>query len=306
MKRSVVVVFIDEQFVTVDGWRALSDYPTLGDVVDLHRGIEYRAHETESVQSDTAHPGFQRGILRVKDSQFRPYQVGRVHYIKTSPESIRRGGDLDWRQPKVLMNDARLSRGLWPIAAAPDHKGLIFSHNFIGLWPRSLDTPIEVLAALLNGPVASAFVSDKQPTAFNRRRLRLDQLATVPIPRLSPRAKETIVTLVHRVQSILQRGRTVDRSLWLSLDAKQEVLRAYDLPPSMETRLLQWFDQSKRPGVSSLWSYYDGPVTCAMPLFSWVDGQMDRAEVGATMDRVTVIDDPRARDWAEQWMGSRE
>ena len=185
------------------------------------------------------------------------------------------------------------------MAAVPDNEGLVFSDNFIGLWPRA-EIPIEVLAALLNGPVANAFVSDTQQIAFNRRRLTLKHLATLPVPWLSPDAMERIATWVHRVQLAIHRDPTVDRSLWLSLDA--EVLRAYDLPPFMETRLLQSFDQSNRPGVPFHWSYYDTPISCAMPLFSWTNGQMERAEAKATMDRITIIDNPQVREWAEQWM----
>ena len=65
---------------------------------------------------------------------------------------------LPWDKPKLIVNASRQSVGHWKITASLDNEGLVCYQNFHGVWPDD-GLSLEVLAAVLNGPVANAFVS---------------------------------------------------------------------------------------------------------------------------------------------------
>ena len=161
-----------------------------------------------------------------------------------SPEAARRRGPLDrpWDQPKVLTNVARLSRGPWRIAAASDRSGLVASQGFFGIWPTSDKLPLEALEAILNGPFANAFLTERTSNQhFTNELMKL-----LPMPK---RALNRVVDAVKRYRAACGAAgtealRAVDvdnvlNRLLIEIDA--EVLRAYDLPPRLERRLLEFF-----------------------------------------------------------------
>ena len=63
------------------------------------------------------------------------------------------------------MNEGRLSRGPWRIGAALDTQRLLYSQQFFGLWPVATLTEKELFAllAILNGPLANAFIALHSP-----------------------------------------------------------------------------------------------------------------------------------------------
>ena len=66
-----------------------------------------------------------------------------------------------WDKPKVLANVSRLSRGRWQLSAAADFTGLAASQQFFGLWPHADAIALETLAAILNSPIANAYISER-------------------------------------------------------------------------------------------------------------------------------------------------
>ncbi len=61
----------------------------------------------------------------------------------------------------ALANSARRSRGPWRMAAAYDSSGLFASQAFFGIWPNDTSLPPEALEAILNGPLANAFLTER-------------------------------------------------------------------------------------------------------------------------------------------------
>ena len=107
------------------------------------------------------------------------------------------------------MNAARVSRGPWKIAAFADDSGLICSQRFHTLWLTDPHWTIKSFTAVLNGPVASAFVDVNEPA----RDIRKQTLQNVPLPRLGAAEIEALDHAVdyylHIIESLPTAGSLV-------------------------------------------------------------------------------------------------
>ena len=235
-------------------WESFSELPTVGDFVTIHRGIEYNeplGNDGGRFVSRTARDDSVPGLHRVEDN-VEPFIVTRTVYLDTSEENMRGNAyRYDWSAPKLIVNANRQSRGPWRITASIDRSGLMCYQNFHALWPKT-ELALEVLAAVLNGPVANAFIATREPVQHNR----VTTLRNIPIPEFSARQAEAITSLVRQYIDTRDRWRTgrMDdpqgesdcRRLISAIDA--EVLQAYDLPTDQERSLLDWFTGSPRLG----------------------------------------------------------
>jgi hypothetical protein len=238
-------------------WDELASLPHLGDIADIHRGIEYnlslKENENELV-SDIPQGGFARGLRKVTDD-FEPYTVSTATYLNMNPVLMRRDAyKLPWDKPKVIANAARLSRGHWLIAGAVDDKGLVCTHRFHGIWPTGA-LPIEVIAAVLNGPIANAFLSVARTSRDNQIRT----LRQIPIPNFSPSQIHLIVSLVRDYIAYRERWQEDStnakyyegscRGLMGRIDA--EILGMYNLSLDLEREIIDYFKGYTRPGPVS-------------------------------------------------------
>ena len=229
-------------------WEELAYLPKLGDIALIHRGIEYKRHARLHV-SDSPQPAFAAGLFNIWDG-YQQFVVDGHVYLDLSPEVLLYQSHRNpWAEPKVIVNAARISRGSWRLAAVPDLNGLVCYQRFHGVWPKT-NLPVEVVAAILNGYVANAYIS----TAKGSRDVKKERLVGIPVPDLTQSAVNQIVDLVANYR--------VDRSQWASsghgdfmakrcasllAEIDAEVLRAYALPPSMEQEIVESFhDQQRR------------------------------------------------------------
>ena len=239
-------------------WDALAHLPHLEEIAEIHRGIEYnlslREHEAELI-SDVPGEGFTKGLRRVTND-FEPYVTMPFTYLDIDPEKMRgEAYKLSWEKPKIIANAARLSRGPWTIAALIDSQGLVCYQRFHGIWPLG-QIPLEIIAALLNGPVANAFLSTHRTSRDNK----IETMQRIPIPRLSNSQIHRFYALVREYitfreewqaepeQAEYFEGRC--RGIIRQLDA--ELLATYDLPTNLERELIKYFDGHKRPGPVTL------------------------------------------------------
>ncbi len=232
-------------------WDQLASLPHFGTIAEIHRGIEYnvpfRENEAELV-SNEPRPKFVEGLVRVPDD-FEPYIPGKISYLNADPKKMRGNAyKLSWEKPKVIVNAARLSRGPWTIAAVIDEQGLMCYQNFDGIWPTG-NIPLEVIAALLNGPIANAFLS----THNAKRHNRIETIYQIPIPKLTLSQISFIVSLISeykafREQWQKQEGYAEGRCRGILRQIDAELLSAYDLPMHLEQELIRYFDGLKRPG----------------------------------------------------------
>jgi hypothetical protein len=279
-------------------WEAVAALQTLGQIATVHRGIEYNLPFDENegrLLSAAPRADFTPGLARA-DDDFEPFFVSRHEYLNTRPEVMRRQAYLlAWAKPKVLANAARKSRGWWVLAAVPDHTGLVASQRFHGIWPMS-DWPIEVIAAILNGPVANAFLAER----ITNRDNRIQTLNQVPVPNLGIAQREEIAALVGQYRHLRgewlanpsETPRFIERSREALLRIDAAVLTAYDLHPRTERLLLDCFTGEERPGPAQFTGYYEPGFQSALPLRMIVSGELREARADRVMARMPVFYDP--------------
>lgn len=233
-------------------WDATKALRRFGELADIHRGIEYKKrldrHRAELFSSKPG-PGFARGIPATENF-IRPYTVTDSVFLCTAPDQLK-GNAIEhaWRETKLFVNSARRSRGPWTLTAAIDDDGLICYQNIHGVWPRR-DLRTEVAAAVLNGPVASAFVNSFEIG----RHVRIVTLKQVPVPDLDKATEDQIISLVreyleyqhNETPRLLGVNEADCRSAELLATIDALVLRAYGLPPPREKELLDFFGGYER------------------------------------------------------------
>lgn len=270
-------------------WARLANLPTLSDVTEIHRGVEYKrslkAAEAELI-SDVPKTNMAPGVRSGRD--LAPYRLLHTVYLSLDPDEIRRAGDHPWHLPKVIINAARRSRGGWRLTAAPDATGKWLYQNLTGVWPTAIEEwPIEAIAAVLNGPLANAFSIRREGRHIHR-----GSLAAIPLPDRSHLDLSRIIDLVHRAMV------SPDLETVLQIDA--EVLRGYDLPPRLERRLLLRFEGEARPGIPGFRGYYPADFDSALPLHRVLTDLEDRYRAKRLLHKVPVLHAPEVSEMFER------
>ena len=234
-------------------WNYLVSAPRLSDHFAIHRGIEWKSSQGEA-WSNEPRAGYRRGLHNAR--QARQFMLQEPIFLDCRQERLRgRAIDLLWDRAKLVVNAGRLRRKAWRIAAMLDREGLVCSQQFFGLWPERQLTDAQLLtfAAVLNGPVANAFLATHSPG----KGIRISAIKQVPIPSALPFQVEKLVAeYVRRLQELgvsdAAGGHMQD--ILTLIDAA--VLEAYDLPPRLERELLKFFRGSDRP-VAQAWRHWD-------------------------------------------------
>ena len=236
-----------------DLWNYLVSAPRLSDYFAIHRGIEWKSSQGDA-WSNEPRAGYRRGLHN--GERARQFMLQEPIFLDCRQERLRgRAIDLLWDRTKLVVNAARLRRKSWRIAAMLDRDGLVCSQQFFGLWPERQLTDAQLLtfAAVLNGPVANAFLATRSPGKM----IRISAIKQVPIPSALPFQVEKLVAEYVRC---LQESRVSDaaggqmQDILTRIDAA--VLEAYDLPPRLEHELLEFFHGSDRP-VAQAWRHWD-------------------------------------------------
>ena len=131
-------------------WNSLYANPKLGDIAELHRGIEWNIavsleENRRSLISASPKRDFELGLDTAR-GKLAPYKIKSTVYLNTAP-SLARGNayKYPWKDEKVILNAATASRGPWRLIAAPDHEGLVCYQRLHGVWLKTM-MPINVLA----------------------------------------------------------------------------------------------------------------------------------------------------------------
>ena len=280
-----------------DIWKITSGFTKLGDVAEVHRGIEFnipiRPNQSK-LFSDVPQPDFQLGVQSVKNT-VEPYIVLRSKYLNLSTENMRGLAYMhSWGKQKLIVNASRRTRGSWTITASIDYAGLVCYQNFHGVW-LTTSLSLESMAAILNGPVANAFISTRE----DKRHIHRHSLLSIPIPDLDTDQDETICSLVNQYTKLRQQwldGYREDleahdrcKAILNSIDA--EVMKAYDLSPAFERSLLDYFAEQSRPGPVTFERYFPESFKPHIPWHRYLSAEMDEASAESTIARLPVIHD---------------
>lgn len=281
-----------------DVWGRLTRFNTLGDVAEVHRGIEFSIPLNEqnrpSLISEKKHPCFVPGLEKVQGRLQEAFIHQGHAWLNVSP-SVMRGNAYKrpWNEPKVIVNGATVSRGTWRLIAVPDGSGLVCYQRLHGVWPGPGWT-IEALAAVLNGPLANAYVRDHE----GKRDNRILTLKAVPVPRLTTGELVRLASLARRYirrrteigDGLLDAAIETDlRRCLQELDAL--VLRGYDLPPRLERRVLDCFCGEERPVPFDFTSFFPRDFRPCIPYHEYVSPNWELARADETLKRLQPIHD---------------
>jgi hypothetical protein len=202
---------------------------------------------------------------------------------------------LPWERPKIIANAARLSEGHWTIAAAIDNQGIMATQRFHGVWPTN-SVSLELLAAVLNGPIANAYVSTHRTSRDNQIRF----IKQIPFPPFTTAQTQAIISLVeqycsYRVQwrEHPEQANEFERTcgdILRQIDAT--VLEAYDLPPRLEKQLLDFFAGYLRPGPVRFDRYYPADFRPAIPWRLYISEAFRASSARRTLERLPMLRDP--------------
>lgn len=256
---------------------------------EVHRGIEWLTALQERAWSPEQKPGSRPGYH--PNEGMMAFEAPMRGWLDVRPEHIRRNAHLlPWQNPKVLLNAARRSRDRWRLTAFVERADLAASQQFIGLWPKEAGFSLEALAAVLNGPVANAFLGD---LTFAKH-LTLEDVKKVPLPRdLEKLGLDALVldyTHLLREPGFDAQREDVLRKALLRIDAA--VLTGYDLPPRMERLLLRQFTGRVRQVPFRFDKFYPDAVP-ALPLRDIVGGVLERAQwplLAPAFERISQAD----------------
>ena len=279
-------------------WEALEHHETLGDVAVLHRGIEWNQPLT-SQGSETGHratfvraaakKGFTKGVP--PRARFSCFETPEFRYLSMRPEDQRTTAyKFAWEQPKVILNKSARSRGPWRIAAFADYEGWVCYQTFIGVWPTS-NMCLVALAAVLNGPVANAFVSTRE----GKTDISVETLKCIPVPVFASAQIRSVNRLVAKYvhsmphdKPMLQAQADSPEMLLKAIDAI--VLEAYGLPPRLERSVLDFFNNhgDKRPIDCEFADYFPSDLESHFSLAEYLSPDFREATVGGLLQRMGV------------------
>ena len=257
-----------------DVWMYLAAGPRLDDYATNEKGLDFKGRTLPegcwTVRDADAKAG-ELGFTNV-DPDLKIYGLPTLMKLNLEPRailSLRAGAPTG--RPQVLLNYAPVSRRPWKLKATLDEKGHALTSRFAAIRARDGGPSALYLWALLNSPVANAFGYDK----LGKRDILVGTMRTMPVPARSLASDRAIEDAARRYRELaVAKARSDEaahdlfnpateatpaaldaasvRAALLEMDGA--VLKAYDLPPHLERRVLNLFTGVERKGVG-----LDGP-----------------------------------------------
>lgn len=274
-------------------WEYLKHYSQLYEIANIHRGIEWNISLKENKPTLLdSHPKFRfkLGIDKVP-KKLEPYWLKGPVYLNLDKKYQRTNAhDLPWAKDKVLVSRRRVSRGPWRIVGFPDSNGLVARENIIGIWPKE-NVDIFHIAGLINAPLANAFLYSKGHGRDNA----IETLQEIPIPHLSK--INQLGSLVqqymnHRAKmdSEISDDAIIGECIRILFAIDSIVLEAYDLPPRLERKLLDFFRGYPRPVPFLFPDYFSADFKPCIPFYQYLKMDMKQASAGELLKRIEPID----------------
>jgi hypothetical protein len=281
-----------------DVWKHLAENEQLEAIASVGQGFSFEragligeARRAGMRQTRDAVPAFLDGV-----GDLSIWQVPTEIWLSPSRTPVN-----PWRsgkytgEPQVLVNYARVMRGPWRVKALLDQGGRAVINTYTTVRPQEGGPPALFLWALLNSPVANAYV---YCNTFQRH-IYDSMVAAIPLP---PRWKGHVAPIVEAAESYLKLVQesadfalgapdpSAVREALLQWDA--EVMRAYALPVRLERALLDLFrlppakqDQRRRKGVGCVFGdYFPADFESRLPLHKYVAAGYR----GSTVDAVAA------------------
>jgi hypothetical protein len=190
-----------------------------------------------------------------------------------------------WNKPKAILNKSARSRGHWRLAAFPDSTGLACYQTYFGVWPKSSLCDEWSLSAVLNSPVANAFVATRE----GKTDVTKETLMLIPVPLFTEAQQVKLRGLIKEYQKLtstiaLTGVRSDAESLLKQIDAT--VLSGYRMPPRIERQLLDFFRDQERPIKHAFSEYFPKDFGVYFSLSDYLAPDFASASVGELLKRM--------------------
>jgi hypothetical protein len=281
-------------------WRHLSLNPKLKTIADVGQGFSFaqkglidKARRPTSPRPADAVPGYLTGVNAVSIWQL-PEEV----WLSPSRTPI-----LTWRSgdytgtPQVLVNYSPVMRGPWRIKALLDEGGHAVTNTYTTVRPREGPPPALFFWALLNSPLANAYVYCNAL----KRHIYDSLIASLPLPQqwqdhvgAVVGAAQVYMQSVREPQSFRLQGENevAVREALLNMDAA--VMQAYGLPVRLERAVLDLFrlphtnkKRRRRKGVGCAFGDYFPPdFQSLIPLHKYILSAYRRSTIDQVAARI--------------------
>jgi len=281
MQGQLIVPFLREI------WKYLENNPRIERFAEIKIGVQYNYEQVKDIMDEIirkkAFPNSKSGIANISKGFMQYTAYDTVHMSTEKKYQRRKAWEYDWNKAKVIVPTSRMSRGPWRYAAAIDKQGHLISRNFYAVWAKTKDISIETLTALLNSPIAQAFVySHSFGRTLPKRVYKL-----IPVPKQLIIIRPFIDSLVKRYLEVLPKNRGDAKNLLLQIDA--EILKAYDFPPRLERQLLNIFEGQARHVPFEFTSYISPEVNSWIPLHMYISEQYKEATLDHILQKMPII-----------------
>ncbi|MGR3178385.1 MAG: hypothetical protein ACUZ8E_10055 [Candidatus Anammoxibacter sp.] len=270
-------------------WETINNYPILNNIADIKKGVEYEPTLVKGMFHEIVRSkpfeGGKPGIAKVT-KDFSQFLITKFVYMSTEEKIRRRNAwDLDWSKTKVIVPTSTLSQGVWRTAGVIDKKGLIASRNFYAIWPKTENISAELIVALINSPIVSAFMY-----AYSNKRILPKRLyASIPIPKNLDLINANVKQLVNQYIKAVKMNEPEAHGILLQIDA--EILKAYNLSLRLERQLLNLFWGHQRRVPFEFKGYIPPEEESWLPLHMYISEDLDKLQPKNILNRMPVIKD---------------
>jgi hypothetical protein len=158
--------------------------------------------------------------------------------------------------------------------------------TFNAVWPTSDAYDVVVLAAILNSPIANAFIATRE----GKTDIPLETLRMIPIPVMLPTHQTRLLALVASYRASLapmlfnETAELDSERLLKEIDAT--ILDSYGLPPRLERQILDYFRGDERPVRHSFTDYFPSDFEVLLSLSEYLDPRIAGATIGSLVDMI--------------------
>ncbi len=260
-------------------WERLERAPRLEEIAVIRKGVEYEPGAAkgrkQQIIQNKPFPGSRAGVSHITNG-FQAFAANDTVYMATDRKYRRKRAlgawNLDWDRPKVVAPVSPTSMGPWPFAAGIDRNKRLFSKRFHAIWSKVDNISVELLAAVLNSPLAQAY----SYIYCSKRDIPAWIYKSIPIPKKMGDADLLIVSLVNAYLKSLETDLEKAKNILLRIDA--EILKLYNLPADLERRLLDLFWGDDRRPVPFEFKGYIPPENASwIPLHVYISSQYQQA-----------------------------
>ena len=269
-------------------WDYCQSFNRLEMVVDVRKtgkGLEYKSEKNllPNIKTKSKHR-FKGAVQGYDKAGGKSKLTGtpELTWMNVDDKTLRRVGQgKATGKPRIILNSAPVGRGPWRLEVQIDDRGRAITSSFIAVQPTLAGWSFEALWAVLNSPLANAYIY----CHANKWLIGVKRILKLPIPAVGNKELCYLQNLVQDYFSLdASQGKILQPEVdsneaeqrMLAIDA--EVMRLYDLPPKLERQILDLFESWERKGVDFKFDrYYPEGFESWIPLYEYLSEEYQRS-----------------------------